>query len=513
MAGISEDRDRQVVPRWRSFVSTRSHGELAPLFARKDRVAIAGALDELQADWKERQGVSTAADLVSSAFVIGREADAADAAHYLLRHENVPASARSIAALCLQRAGESVPGGEADDPHADASADSENAVSFDRRRFQVQIHETRGCLAEYPRNPVLWNNLARLYTSVGSREKATRAMRVALSLTPENRLILRGAARMLLHQGDGRQAHRLLSEARSLKSDPWILSAEIATAAAMKRTSKHIKQARKILEANRHSPLHLSELASALGTLEAIAGSRKSSRKLIGQSLQQPSENAIAQAAWLVRRVGMQMPFSMDRSRSAEANAWNALRMAKWDSSLEEARKWQADQPFSSRPAIHGSHIASTIFQDYDLAVEIAEIGLLGNPDDVVLRNNLAFALAERGDTGRAAKILQRIDFQSLGNSQQLVMSATQGLVEFRSGRPDVGREFYHRALAIARATRDPKGVIAWIYLAMEELRTGSPQSEEVRREAIEAARELSEPWGLALVDRLRKYQPETSPM
>src|SRR5438552_1940238 len=109
MAGICEDRDRQVVPRWRSFNSTRSHGELAPLRAPEDRGATADALVELQADWKERQGVSTAADLVSAAFVIGREADAADAAGYLLQQEKAPAAARRIAALCLQRAGETIP--------------------------------------------------------------------------------------------------------------------------------------------------------------------------------------------------------------------------------------------------------------------------------------------------------------------------------------------------------------------------------------------------------------------
>src|SRR4051794_39039036 len=99
MAGMSEDRDRQVVPRWRSFKSTLSHGELAPLRAPEDRKASADALDELKADWKDRPGVSTAADLVSAAFVLGREADAGEAALYLIQKEKAPAAARSIATL------------------------------------------------------------------------------------------------------------------------------------------------------------------------------------------------------------------------------------------------------------------------------------------------------------------------------------------------------------------------------------------------------------------------------
>src|SRR4051794_8559884 len=108
MAGISEDRDRQVVPRWRSFDATLRHGELAPLRAPESRTEAVEAFDELQTDWRERRGISTAADLVSAAFVIGRESDTVEAARYLLQQDKTPAGARSIAALVLQKVGETV---------------------------------------------------------------------------------------------------------------------------------------------------------------------------------------------------------------------------------------------------------------------------------------------------------------------------------------------------------------------------------------------------------------------
>ena len=43
-------------------------------------------------------------------------------------------------------------------------------------------------------------NLARLYTSLGVQEKASRCMRAAPSMAPENRFVLRAASRLLQHQ-------------------------------------------------------------------------------------------------------------------------------------------------------------------------------------------------------------------------------------------------------------------------------------------------------------------------
>jgi tetratricopeptide (TPR) repeat protein len=507
MAGVSEDRDRQVIPRWRSFQSTVGHGELSPLKAPKDAQQRSGRLDELLQDWADKKGISTAADLVSAAFIYGREAEAAEAARFILSSEKAPYGARSIAAICLETLGELVPEAQ---PTLDPGRAEEQPItesSLRERMFQAQIHAAREQLADYPRNPVLWSNLARLYTCVGSQDKATRAMRVALAMAPENRFVLRSASRLMLHQGEGRQAHRLLAGAQCLKHDPWLLSAEIATAAALGRTSKHLKHGRKVLEAGRFSPLHVSELASALGTLEAAAGNRRSSRLLITQSLRQPSENAVAQAAWLSRNAGIITPAAIDVTRSPEASAWQAFRVANWSQSIAGTSDWLADQPFSSRPAIHGSHIAATIYEDYAKAIEFAEAGLLSNPDDVALYNNLAFSLAQQGDAERAAQALDRIDFRSMTPGQYAFVTATAGLIEFRRGHPEKGRVLYRRALEYARALRDAKAEMAQVYLAFEELRIRSPQAEAVRREAINATTGLSDLWCQAVIDRLRKYR------
>jgi tetratricopeptide (TPR) repeat protein len=495
MAGVSEDRDRQVVPRWRSFRTTLDHGELSTLKPPKDPIDWSGALEELLKDWAHHKGISTAADLVSAAFVSSREGDAVEAATFLLKQDEVPYGAKSIAALCLQKLGETA---SLIDALPESDTDDVGAILHcaRERRFQVQIHRVRAQLACFPRNPVLWSNLARLYTSVGSQRKAEQAMRVGLALAPENRFILRSATRLMLHQGEGRQAHQLLIAAQCIRYDPWVLSAEIATAAALNRTSKNIKHARKILESGRFSPFHLSELASAIGTLEAAAGNRRSSRMLISQSLQQPSENAVAQAAWLSRNTGIIASTAMDVSQSPEAVAWQAFQAADWDRSLSGTQVWFEDQPFSSRPAIHGSHLASTVLENHDLAIEFAQNGLLSNPDDVCLYNNLAFSLAQQGDIERAAKAMSKVDPKSLSSEQSIYVAATLGLIEFRAGHQEQGRELYRRASQIARAIKDEKGKLAQVYLAFEELRVAAPHAEQSRREALEATSHLTEPSG-----------------
>jgi tetratricopeptide (TPR) repeat protein len=507
MAGVNEDRNRQVIPRWRTFQATVGRGELSSLKAPRDVQDQTGRLDELLQDRADRRSISVAADLVSAAFVNAREADAADAARFILANETAPYGAKRIAAICLRNLGEAVPDtAPADDPQGDN--DPQAVVSSARGRlFQAQIHATREQLADYPWNAVLWSNLARLYTCVGSQHKATRAMRVALGLAPENRFILRSASRLLLHQGEGQQAHRLLTAAQCLQYDPWVLSAEIATAAAIGRTSKQIKHARKLLEFGRFSSAHVSELASALGTHEAAAGNRRLSRVLINQSLRQPSENAVAQAAWLARNVGVLTTIGIDVTRSDEALAWQAFRVANWSRSIEGARGWFADQPFSSRPAIHGSHITATIYEDYTQAVEFAEAGLLSNPDDVCLYNNLAFALAQQGEAERAAQVLRRIDLRNMARGQYPFVTATAGLIEFRRGHPELGRALYRRALEHAHTLRDAKAEMAYVYLAFEELRIGSPEAEEVRQAAIEATEGLTDSWCRTVIERLRNYR------
>jgi len=276
----------------------------------------------------------------------------------------------------------------------------------------------------------------------------------------------------------------------------------------MKRASRFIKEARRMLASGSFSPFHLSELASAVGTLEAMAGDRRKSRKLIDQSLLKPTENAIAQAEWLSERTGMTATPERIVRLSAEADAWSSFREGNWDRSLEEAFRWLADQPFSSRPAVHGCFIASCVFEDFELAIRFGKFGLQCNPDDFLLRNNLAVAMARANQPEAAIVIMSPIDPKNLIRDRWVVYTATQGLIDFRAGRTVEGRLKYYQAISAAHGSCREKGLIARIYLAMEELRIGSDQAETLRKEALDVGKELDEPHQRNLITRLKNYFP-----
>jgi hypothetical protein len=354
------DPPRQVVPRWRPFEQTLARGELLPTSPLVAPRFTEESVESQLYDWKDHKSLSIAADLVSAAFTLGLTSVALDAAEFLRRHPKAPPTARSLAAAYLRTAGADLPG-DPDFGSPDEIVGVPDPLTSADRVHIVAIHRLRARLAVYARNAVDWITLALHYTSLGSISKARRAVGVALGLAPQNRFILRAASRFFLHIGEHDRAHRLLSRSGIVRTDPWILAAEIATADAIRKSSSFAKLGKKFLDAGRFNDQHLSELASAVGTLEFKSGNDKRARKMIDVSLREPSENAIAQAVWISRTISSRVEVPQSGS-SAEATAWTAYGDGHWERALEESDKWQEDQPFSSRPAAHGSFIAATVF-------------------------------------------------------------------------------------------------------------------------------------------------------
>lgn len=508
MAAHEEDRDRQVVPRLRSPRAIHSLRENAPLSPSKEKVFPQEAIAKLVSDWKREPSLSFASDLVATAWTLGISRAALDAAHFVLASDIAPRSARSIAALYLRDAGETTDVPASEYEGLLVTGDDVAPTPHFHRQYWIQIRDARRQLKLYSRDPIQWVNLGRLYAALGEREKAARAMSTALKLAPDDRFVLRSFSRLLLHQGDRKRAQDVLSRSQIVKTDPWVLSAEIATADAARKSSRFIKAARRIVDSGRYPPAHLSELASALATLEASAGNRKGCRKFLATSLESPTENAIAQAVWLGRKFGLQAAAGFGSSGSAEADAWLAVVSSQWQKGLQASLNWLIDQPFSSRPVVVGGLIAHTALGNPDLAISFYKHGYRSNREDFAIQNNYAFSLALNNDLPNANKIIRAIDLHSLDRGQKIVLTATQGLIAFRSGDSAKGRMLYKEAIEDAKAIRDKtRENLARIWRAFEELRIGSPEAEELRKEAVVEAGELTESWHIALNERLRLYR------
>lgn len=493
---IIYDQPRQVVPRWRPFGETLIHGELTFLLKSSPFEFDENRLSELLLDWKENPTLSFASDLLSIAFAFDKSGIAEDAASFVVEHPNSPQAARDIAEIYLGKFNN--PNPEPLNAPPDANADhitpnTKYISPFDRIQI-VQIQKIKESLRVYPRNPIQWCNLSLRYTSMGELTKAEKAMKIALTLAPDNRFVLRSASRFFLHLGEREFARNILTRSSLIDKDPWVMSAEIAISDASKRTSRCMRRAKKVLESKPFSPKNLSELASAVGTIEVKSGKNKAGRKIIEQSLQDPSENSIAQAAWVARNFvhTLEVPFMQ---RSSEALTWNAWKTKKWESSLTEALNWQQDQMFSSRPAIYASYVNASVFENYKDAISFAEFGLRSNPNDKHLLNNLAFAAAKSGDILLAQDTLRQIHSQTLTGEEKVVFLATTGLVAYRSGLTDIGRNCYNQAIKHAKIIQDDEREIqAQVYLALEESRIQSNDAKSMCLEAVAKLKDFDFP-------------------
>jgi len=231
------------------------------------------------------------------------------------------------------------------------------------------------------------------------------------------------------------------------------------------------------------------------------------SRRLLRQSLEDPTENAIAQAAWLVRNQRIEFEEDIPDTSSFEANAWFARTHRQWNKSIQAAQQWQADQVFSSRPAILGSFVASTALEKHGKALNIAQIGLMSNPNDFTLRNNHAFALANLDRPEEALSSLMTISRGTLGDEEKAVFDATHGLVLCRKGDFEGGQRLYKLAIeSLGRIQRQRVGE-AQLYLASEAIRLGVPGAVKLREEALESSKKSNKDELGAMRKRIEKQQ------
>lgn len=495
MAGFNTDKDRKVIPRWRTFDATLRRGELdsiTPLRAHQQTTA--DFLTPKIRDWMEHHTVGHASDLVGSALTLRRkeEREVAEAARFLLQDDlNVSSWARELAEKVLK-----IPNN---------TEIIEESITSERLR----VRNLRRLLRVEPKDPITWVELSRTYAILGQKEKAKWSMIVALQLAINNRFVLRSASRLWIHLDDPERAHDIIVRADRTHHDPWLLAAEIAIGSIAGRKPRFVKVARRILTERRFSPVHISELASALATLELSAGSIKKSKRMFEISLEDPTENSIAQAAWASRnykeiRIGDQY------LESFEARSWSLYYQSQWNQVIKDCWEWQSDQPFSSWPSAHGSYVAGTALEDYEESKKFAEQGLIANPSDFTLLNNLAFALMKLGDIQNGKKELSKATRLQNSDQDRVVLQATQGFLAFQTGDVAVGRQLYSDARLKAKKMKDSKlFALAFVFQAIEEVSQGISDVSSMLSEVFHALRRETDPIFRVLESRLTKMISE----
>lgn len=504
MANIFENKDRRVIPNWRSFKKTAVLGELdnSGLEPRKSITSIITIEDYIE-DWKHHKTIPHAGDLLSSAMVNGitNNPVVLEAANFILSN-NVSTTPSQISL-----AESFVVKNEAQLTDKLEKITIEKFASLvDPKIIWGKIKEIKASIDLHPYNPISYIELSRHYSIVGQKEKALRAMRIALNLSAENRFILRCASRLFAHYEDIDFAHDILRKSRLAGTDPWVTSAEISLATLRGRSSRFFKKGMDIVNSDSFSSSSISELASSMGTIELIEGNLKKSRQLFRKSLISPNDNTLAQIEWASSK---EASLKIDVNdyhvkHNFEAQALEYFHTNQLTECLDSTFRWFLDMPFSKRPVMLGSHIANALLNDQEKSRDFLKAGLISHPNDPQIINNLVYSLALENKLEEARMFMSKLDDNpdGAGDITKICLTATRGLLCFRSGVPDMGRTYYLEAIEKSKQIKSQYfNWLAILNYAREEIMVRSEDIETI----METVARIPDSTSAADVNKLKK--------
>lgn len=359
-----------------------------------------------------------------------------------------------------------------------------DGVDVHQKRAISEIGRYRALLAENSGRPFCWSELSRNFLIVGEKEKAKRAMNAALQLAKHNRYLCRAATRLFVHVEENDQALHLLRNEPAIKSDPWLLAAEIAVSSINQKQSKLIDAARRVITSRQFNDKQLSELAAAVGTVELMHGTVKRAKSMFQMSLIAPTDNSLAQAQWATSQESkIVIPASAWHTPdSYEAKTLASRLSHDWGNALQTCGSWLADEPFSIRPAMLGSYLGFRP-EHAEIAEQFATAGLRCDSANQMLLNNRAVARVYQGKINEAYEDIKA----ALQNGQardDAHLLATLGLIAFRSGEFELGREYYKLSISWFSNMKEQASVAsAMLYYLREDIRVDKsliPESIEI---------------------------------
>ncbi len=447
MSGFTITKSRNVIPRWRTFDDTAALGELGPSSRKPSTPSSTpsqpDSLAQTRADWDKHQTIGHAADLVGAALFLDRSDEVQDAIDFLLRNESQ--TTKWVRELLDQSSLES------------NMRTASTPLDFIREDAEERVRKLRITLRDEPKDPITQVDLAHAYATLGLNDQASEHLVIAQQLAPDNRFVLRSASCFWLKTEDFDRAYDSLIQSDATRHDPWLMSAEIAIGNDVGKSPRYINRARRLITDQKFSAFHCSELTSAVATIDWNNGAVVKATRLFERSLEKPTENSLAQAVWVSAQDGS---VSLDSDlwripRVYEAKARDSYWKKEWELAARHCELWQRDQPFSRGPGIDGSFISIVALNDFQRAKRFAETGRVANPDDYLLQNNLVVALINLNEFDEAQKLLSQISLSKVSEDRREVANvtklATRGLLQYRLGNVQKGRQLYLDARTLAR--------------------------------------------------------------
>ena len=489
MLDVNEAHKRLVIPKWLSLAEATRRRDIE-IPRATPFILDPGIRQKLEEDYAEfvlMPNPLIASDLMGSAFVIGEMDLAIKAATYVKKSKLLQNPTLRLADQIL-------------------NSRQDDEPKIERR---VRIAHFKKYLSEFPNNPLQWIELARLYTISGQMEKAIRATAVAIALAPSNRYIVRSAARFYIHIGDIETAWHCTHKAFTETKDPWIEATLVNVGMCLGKRLGQLKNRipSKIAPKALYS---YSELIETRGMLELEAGNDRKAKKDFRTAWNDPSDNVVTHGEWILRNhlPSMSDSIKLDLKVSPEAEAWEQYWALDLEKSMTAIRLWGLEEPYSRHPWIMGSSVACQT-NNYIEAQKYAKQGLLANPKDFLLNNNLAFAFLKDGRPDEAESIL-KFSVEPEGDTERPVYLATRGLLEFKRHRIEKGRELYLRAVDECIKMKNTRLLAkAYLNLAIAEVEANGERAKEFVESAINAAKKHDDP-DIVLTERQLRHVIES---
>jgi Tfp pilus assembly protein PilF len=450
-------RNRHVIARWNPLHIAQSLGELNSVSNKsKSNYLDNSSIKEYQTKWIINKNIFTAIDFASSALLHDDASVAQDAFDFIRKeldaNTNLPPLVRRLLL---------------DDNEAQRTA-----LLVPR----AEVNKLKKHLIEYPRDSIMWVELAWHYLVQGQLSQSERALRIAHNITPNNRHVIRSFSRFYVHTTDIDKAIYFATKNDIIKNDPWVVSNQIAISNTYGKTSWLVKHGVMLLNNSSINPGALSELASELGTMDFTSGDRKKGKKKFVQAYIMPHENAMAQISWVDKNIiNVDIPDLDNVPYNYEAKVHSLFcDSPNWDMIITNIKKWAKYQPISLKPITLGSYIAVNIIKNYELALELLRNGKALSKNDCTLVNNYIYTLILMGRYKEAESELASIDISAFKDRDRTSITATRGLMEYRYGDKDKGHAHYIEAAEMAKSSNNMTDYYyVLVHLAREQLRIG----------------------------------------
>ena len=487
MQNTSTDKPRTVVPRWRPLSRTPSE-ELASIGTRGQIIFVDPVDESLQIDnWRAEKSLAGMVDLFDHALVTGnRKLEIESAAGIISYRENAPQRILKAARQSLSDPFVSHRQSNVDVPSIFSSNDLYDGIRHLKRRA-----------AEFPRNPLIRVEQARLHSVAGQFKSAADALRVAVGLAPDSRFVLRSLANFFCSIGDPDDALMFIRRSDRLKHDSWLQSADLAAAYLAERPISLSKSRIRDLREIKKSGIEESELISGLAWLEHENGLKtRKVNQMISAALSCPTENALAQSMWISEQLGGDFahlhPETLVGEYAYEARSIQFFNTENYVDAEREADLWLKDQPLEVRAALSVCYTNLIQLQDYRRAAIIAERNVELHSGDWSMRNCAMLSYAYNGQIKEARKELAVLNKMAIQDEEIKVFAlAGAGFISFIDGNADEGRNNYYNSALLAKKLKRPDYVInAATFWLEREVMAGLVGPDELKRDldAIEKA-------------------------